>query len=923
MTRNHTKSQQGVSGFCLLEEYKNIESEIGSTPTLAQLEEYGAYSADDFRAAFGSHSALVEAAQQPRNQILLAIRRERSKRGYTPKLAEVQESEERNIPDVWEHFDAWEEALEAAEVLPTADEIVEAIRREQANLGQVPNVSDFLDRTEYRRVDYLYHFDLWDDALRAARLDTGVDELYSEIRRITDNLGRTPTLAEFEESAPSAYAQYQSQGRHRHWSDRLWMETLDDAGVLPSRSDIIREIDHVVAEMDRLPSAGDFTDQTGIRGVVYEHYFGNWITALDATGVLPTREELVDHIRGLSDELQSIPNPSAILEKSKYSKLVYDHQFDSWKAAITAAGLVPSKAELWSQIRTVSEATASVPSKEAVVERGEYGAQTYEFQFSSWEQALETAGVLPSRADEDELYSEIRRITDNLGRTPTLAEFEESAPSAYAQYQSQGRHRHWSDRLWMETLDDAGVLPSRSDIIREIDHVVAEMDRLPSAGDFTDQTGIRGVVYEHYFGNWITALDATGVLPTREELVDHIRGLSDELQSIPNPSAILEKSKYSKLVYDHQFDSWKAAITAAGLVPSKAELWSQIRTVSEATASVPSKEAVVERGEYGAQTYEFQFSSWEQALETAGVLPSQAEFLSLVRGADSGSGWIDQGTVYGTDALPSEYHTQFFDSWEATLEAAGVLLSEEEFLSRPQSADDTTRWLDQDEFYRTSDLPSEYHTLFFSEEATADRHWASRQRVYEGTGIPTNYHTPFFGSWEELLEAGDLHLDRREFLSILREAEANNGWINQRRFYASNSLPSGYHERFFSPWATALDAAGILPSEEELLQHLRNLEPELGYTPSRSEAIEAGKYHGTIYRFRFGSWIETLDAAGLLPTRAELVSELQALADDVGRIPSKTDISESGEQQLDVYRHRFGSLGGALEAAGLLDQERS
>jgi hypothetical protein len=680
-----------------LEEYKNIESEIGSTPTLAQLEEYGAYSADDFRAAFGSHSALVEAAQQPRNQILLAIRRERSKRGYTPKLAEVQESEERNIPDVWEHFDAWEEALEAAEVLPTADEIVEAIRREQANLGQVPNVSDFLDRTEYRRVDYLYHFDLWDDALRAARLDTGVDELYSEIRR----------------------------------------------------------------------------------------------------------------------------------------------------------------------------------------------------------------------------------ITDNLGRTPTLAEFEESAPSAYAQYQSQGRHRHWSDRLWIETLDDAGVLPSRDDIIREINRVVAEVDRLPSAGDFTDQTGIRGVVYEHYFGNWITALDATGVLPTREELVDHIRGLSDELQSIPNPSAILEKSKYSKSVYDYQFDSWKAAITAAGLVPSKAELWSQIRVVSEATASVPSKEAVVERGEYGAQTYEFQFSSWEQALETAGVLPSQAEFLSLVRGADSGSGWIDQGTVYGTDALPSEYHTQFFDSWEATLEAAGVLLSEEEFLSRPQSADDTTRWLDQDEFYRTSDLPSEYHTLFFSEEATADRHWASRQRVYEGTGIPTNYHTPFFGSWEELLEAGDLHLDRREFLSILREAEANNGWINQRRFYASNSLPSGYHERFFSPWATALDAAGILPSEEELLQHLRNLEPELGYIPSRSEAIEAGKYHGTIYRFRFGSWIETLDAAGLLPTRAELVSELQALADDVGRIPSKTDISESGEQQLDIYRHRFGSLGGALEAAGLLDQERS
>lgn len=497
MTRDYTKPQQGASILCLLEEYKNIESDIGSTPTLAQLEDCGTYSADDFCAAFGSYDALVEAARQPRNQILVAIRQERSKRGHTPKLSELRESEGRNIPDVREHFDTWEEALKAAGVLPTADKIVEAIQREQANLGQVLKAGEFLDRTGYRQVDYLYHFDSWDDALSAAG----------------------PEI------------------------------------------------------------------------------------------------------------------------------------------------------------------------------------------------------------DEDELHSEIRWVTDKHGETPTLAEFEDSAPYMYALYQR-------TDQSWMETLDDAGVLPSRDDIIQEINLVAEEMDRLPNAGEFTNQVDIRNAVYQYRFGNWITALDAAGTLPTKDELADHIRALSDELQPIPEQSNFLKKSKYPKSVYDYRFDSWEEALEVAGIVPTK-----------------------------------------------------------------------------------------------------------------------------------------------------------------------------------------------QEFLSILRETDANNGWVNRQRFYADTTLPSGYHERFFSSWFELLDAAGTLPSEEELLQHLRDLEAELGHIPSRSEAIDDGKYRGTVYRFLFESWNETLDAAGLLPTRAELVGELQALADDVGRIPSETDISESGEQQPDIYRHRFGWLGGALEAAGLLDQE--
>jgi hypothetical protein len=585
-----------------LKEYKNIESEIGSTPTLAQLEKHGAYSADEFRAAFGSNSALHEAAQQPRNLIIVAIRRERSKRGHTPKLSEIRESEKEIIPDVREHFDTWAKALEAAGVLPTADEIIEAIKREQTKLGQTPTSKDFLNRTKFRQVDYLHHFESWNDALSAAGLGGNKEQLHSEIRRVVDELEKTPTLAEFEEFAPSAHVQYQK-----------------------------------------------------------------------------------------------------------------------------------------------------------------------------------------------------------------------------------------SDRLWMETLDDAGVLPSSDEIIQEINCVAEEMDQLPSPGEFTDRTNIRSAVYRHHFGNWITALDAAGVLPTKNELVDHIRSLNDEVESITEQSNILEKSKYSKSIYDYRFDSWKEAITA--LLPRKEELTSQIRAVSEATESIPSRKVVVERGDHGAQAYEFQFSSWENALEAAGVMPSQADFLSLVRSADSGNGWIEKNAVYGKDALPSGYHMHFFDSWRETLDAADILL------------------------------------------------------------------------------------DKQQFLSILRETETDNGWINQQKFYAETDIASEHHKRFFNSWVETLDTAGILPASEDILQHIRELESELGDVPSRSEAIASGKYKAKIYRYRFNSWTEALDAAGLLPSKKELLVQIRDLNDDLGHFPSKSDVNESGKHQLDIYRFRFGSYEQALEAAGFLSEE--
>lgn len=52
-------------------------------------------------------------------------------------------------------------------------------------------------------------------------------------------------------------------------------------------------------------------------------------------------------------------------------------------------------------------------------------------------------------------------------------------------------------------------------------------------------------------------------------------------------------------------------------------------------------------------------------------------------------------------------------------------------------------------------------------------------------------------------------------------------------------------------------------SDEELLAELRAGAEVLGRPPSRNEMVEFGEYSATPYLERFGSWFGALEAAGL------------------------------------------------------------
>jgi hypothetical protein len=128
------------------------------------------------------------------------------------------------------------------------------------------------------------------------------------------------------------------------------------------------------------------------------------------------------------------------------------------------------------------------------------------------------------------------------------------------------------------------------------------------------------------------------------------------------------------------------------------------------------------------------------------------------------------------------------------------------------------------------------------------------------------------------------------------------------------------------PEALAAFRAGIRRrfTDEQILEALRASAERLGRSPTMKEFAadpEAGMHPQTVIE-HFGTWNAAKRAAGLrarrFATREELVAQLRALGDELGRTPTAQDIRErrGAMPSASLYWHTFGSLTTALREAG-------
>lgn len=170
---------------------------------------------------------------------------------------------------------------------------------------------------------------------------------------------------------------------------------------------------------------------------------------------------------------------------------------------------------------------------------------------------------------------------------------------------------------------------------------------------------------------------------------------------------------------------------------------------------------------------------------------------------------------------------------------------------------------------------------------------------------------------------------RNEFLEELRRLGAELDRTPRSMDLKDHSEYSlGQYTYRFETWNKALRKAGFSvnqttrDTEENLIAELHRLADELGRAPYHSEMTDLGKYGYRTYYRRFGSWDEALEAAGLETfdrsgiSDKDLLDAVEDLHGELGRVPTQRDMEDYGAYSVPLYQDRFGTWNKALVKAG-------
>lgn len=173
----------------------------------------------------------------------------------------------------------------------------------------------------------------------------------------------------------------------------------------------------------------------------------------------------------------------------------------------------------------------------------------------------------------------------------------------------------------------------------------------------------------------------------------------------------------------------------------------------------------------------------------------------------------------------------------------------------------------------------------------------------QGAFDPEQY-ADCFGSWNAALEAAGLDpaaLDQERY-ALLETLE------QEQLHKIENRLDSNDYETFF---------------KGQLLAELHRLSVELGRSPKCTDMTDYGRYTPSSYRTHFGSWNAALTELGLelnmnsTVSKAELLADLQWVADEIDGCPRTSDIRKHGEYSIPTFYSYFDSWAAACDAAGV------
>lgn len=112
-----------------------------------------------------------------------------------------------------------------------------------------------------------------------------------------------------------------------------------------------------------------------------------------------SNEDLIEDIKTVAEKVGGTPTKSDMKEHTDYSFALFHRRFGCWNDAVKAAGLEVnlhrdiSESDLLSELKRLSEELGRTPKRDEMTEMGEFSPKAYSSAFGSWNDALREIGL--------------------------------------------------------------------------------------------------------------------------------------------------------------------------------------------------------------------------------------------------------------------------------------------------------------------------------------------------------------------------------------------------------------------------------------------------------------------------------------------------------------------------------------------------
>ena len=235
--------------------------------------------------------------------------------------------------------------------------------------------------------------------------------------------------------------------------------------------------------------------------------------------------------------------------------------------------------DLLEELQRLAAELEKTPTQKEMNEHGEYAAPTYQYRFGSWNAAIEIVGIEPNRPEDQEipredLLSELRRLADDLGQTPSKNQMKENG--AYSTKPYRKRFGSWNGAIEAAGLDinQTGEQATDAALLDEIRRLAEVLGAVPSSRDMERHGRFSQTTYQRRFGSWNNAVENAGFEPVPSgwnpgpqpsDLIETLQGLAIELERTPEPEDVETHTDIDPDLYLDRWDSWWIACAMAGV----------------------------------------------------------------------------------------------------------------------------------------------------------------------------------------------------------------------------------------------------------------------------------------------------------------------------------------------------------------------